>query len=264
MGDIRLIIATPVDGLPESADVKWAYASALSLALQDPSIRMMDPIRLAWPNNVYHARSRAVRLARELDVTHVLWWDADVAPDDVRIIARLIATGQDLVGCVYPRKRVLWDQAERACSGGEKPVEAHAYRYPYRAEGPDHSVTAAHVAADCVAVPGGLPFGFMLTTRACLDKMWAHYEPELWYVDTEDDGKTHFRGVHLFHEMFSPERVGPDGKPYRQPLSEDYSYCERWRAIGGKVAMYVGPGSPVNHIGGHMFRGHQEGLRYGR
>ena len=66
----------------------------------------------------------------------------------------------------------------------------------------------------------------------------------------------------MFGLIFTPTNLF-EGQPWRTMLSEDYSFCASWRAIGGKVMMYVGPGSPVGHIGSTVFRGTRDGLGNG-
>jgi hypothetical protein len=47
-------------------------------------------------------------------------------------------------------------------------------------------------------------------------------------------------------------------------LSEDRSFCGRWRALEEPIYMYLGRGSPVTHHGEYAFRGHPEafGIRH--
>ena len=113
----------------------------------------------------------------------------------------------------------------------------------------------------CVEVEH-LGFGFMLTSRACISRMWDWYRDSRWHFDVYEGSA--YETVGMFDLIYSPTaKQGPDGKPYRVKYSEDYSFCESWRMLGGKVQMYVGPGAPAHHIGGYTYRGTVEGLVHG-
>jgi hypothetical protein len=40
-------------------------------------------------------------------------------------------------------------------------------------------------------------------------------------------------------------------------LSEDYTFCQRWRAIGGRI--WLDPTGMLVHVGAHDFAGSAEG-----
>lgn len=84
----------------------------------------------------------------------------------------------------------------------------------------------------------GVSAGFMRCSRSMLEKMAEAY-PGLAYVR---DDKT-------FWGFFDPYRLD-DGK---RKLSEDYSFCQRWRDIGGKV--WADPNIKMGHIGLKTFGG---------
>lgn len=85
-----------------------------------------------------------------------------------------------------------------------------------------------------VAAVGG---AFCLISRACLEKMVAAY-PELSFFSELGQ---------LEHALFDNIIVK------QERLSEDYSFCHRWRAIGGKV--FIAPAMELSHSGNHTWRG---------
>jgi hypothetical protein len=233
---IKLAIAMPVEGPPETARVH--YGVQLAIRKLGNVVRLDDSPTLITGNvDVVRARDRLARVfLHETDCTALLWWDEDCLPHDLGIINRMLETGQDCVGAPYRRK-----QDEKT--------------YPY---GP---VIGQEVANGCIEVEA-LAFGFMLTSRACMQRMWDAYHQERWYFDVQTrEGKTtHTETVNMFGLTWTDQTQGADGAPWRTLLSEDYSFCRSWRAIGGRVMMYVGEGSPVGHIGSTVFRGTREGL----
>jgi hypothetical protein len=266
----RLVIVTLCPGNPDSADAAFRYGQTLARVLADPAVSLMDATQLDGYMDPHRARSRSVRLARQMQASHVLWWDADVVPHDPGVVARMLESGHDLIGCVYPRKMVRWELMERAIAAGlPRPWERYAYSYPFRLHGQDdHLYGSAEGPGETVApvVEGGsiavdwLPMGFTLATRSCLDRMWDHYQDELWYSDVDLRTREIHDGVHLFGEMWTPSTPGPNGKAFRTPLSEDYAFCHRAAAMGIQPRMWVGEGGPVDHIGSHRYRGYREGL----
>ena len=245
----KLAIAMPIEGDPASARVHYSVqllmrkiGGVIVGGEKVPAIRLDDAQfgpEIATPVDVVKARDRLARVAlHDTDCTDVLWWDEDVLPDDLSVIPRMLETGFDVVGAPYRRKK--------------DPEE-----YPYRLHGPDGGRVEVEIENDCVQVDG-MAFGFMLTSRYALQRMWDYYHQERWYFDTYG-GKT-YETVSMFQLQYSPVETGPDGGAFRVQLSEDYSFCQSYRAIGGKVMMYVGPGTPVGHIGSHVYRGTREGL----
>jgi hypothetical protein len=266
----KIMLYTPVHGPPDVASVSLGYHFATMQLAKSLDVEILDS-RIFTDCDLVRARSRAVRVFLESgSASHLLHWDADVVGNatDVRTaLDAMLASGHDVVGAPYPRKRVRWERAAAAvCT--EIPgtaakdvalaMQSAAYDYPY-------GFDRARIGEDVVVTNGCLPvdwmgFGFMLSSRACLERMWRHYAPTLSYGDAVDGMLSWTVG--LFQLLMPPQNATP---PYAVGplLSEDYSFCKRWRDIGGEVQMYIGAGSPLNHIGPHVFRGLREGVVMG-
>ncbi len=242
---MSVLVITPVYGSTEAASVALGYADARTTLLQCTDVDML-PSSLFFSDDLVRGRSRAAAYALDSHATHFLWWDSDVVPGDpVAIVRRMLASGHDVVGAPYPVKRI-------------------AARYPYRVsgevdhggsrEGSDTSTVKLNIdSAQCVEVDD-IAMGFMLTSRECIQKMVDTYAEQLWYSDVRPGHPTR-ELVAIFAMMFGePTVVG--AYRFRTLDSEDYSFCRRWRALGGKVNMYVGPGAPLTHVGAHAFAGH--------
>ena len=225
---MRLLIATPVDGNARTGSVCAAYHRAV-LALQ----RMGDtaPLSLIFNDDIVRARSQAVHFAlKREDWDYVLWIDSDTVFDP-EIVPRMLATGHPVVGAPYPRKRI-------------------PARFPYKPLDESLQSGGFNIVRDCIEVDY-LGFGFMLTSRKALQSMVDWYREEDWYTLQHPDGDLE-DVVGLFKQIVVP-RTSPSGRKARDLLSEDYSFCHRWRAIGGKVQMYVGEGAPLGHVGLHEY-----------
>ncbi len=247
----KILIATPVRGaLPDAAPVSIGWAESLRRLSRHTSIEISV---VGFGCDLVRSRSRIVRQVLENGTFHaVLWWDDDVVPRDLGVIGNMISTGHDLVAAPYPQKLVNWEGAGMMAMGGQ-PAEWGAYKYPFHRE-PSRGDPVVH--NGCIDVDH-IGMGFMLTTTKLLTKMWDAYAPTLSFGDVTQGKRYHT--VAMFTLMM-PEQVTEP--PYAQGpmLSEDFSFCRRVVQQGYAPQLYVGPGSPVDHVGQHVFRGHPEGL----
>lgn len=259
----RILVYTPTFGVPSTASVAVGYHLAY-VGLRDALGLEMLEARFFTECDLVRARSRAVRLFLEHSTaTHLLHWDSDVvgdAPAMAEALKLMLLSGHDLVGAPYPRKRVRWEQVAVAVAEGARlpgELETAAYEYPYALLGGEDGERAeVQVKGGCLEVDH-LSFGFTLTSRECLESMWRAYAPHLSFGDRME-GEIAWT-VALFQLVTPPQMDRP---PYAVGplLSEDYSFCARWKRLGGKVHMYIGPGAPMHHIGPALFRGQREGL----
>lgn len=247
MNASRVLIATPVDGNPDTATVTLGYSTGRS-ALERCGAGVL-PYSLCFTDDLVRARSRCASIALERGGWDwLLWWDDDVVCKDVSIVQRMIDAalrhGLEAIGAPYPRKRI-------PAKFPYKPVRSQleAGRIEWRDE---------------VQLVDCLGFGFMLTSRQCLTHMTHSYGYE-WFTDVREDQKPR-EVVAMFKQVHTEEIavMGPSGLPmrFRDLLSEDYSWCYRWRELGQPLGMYVGPGSPLVHVGAHGYTGvvtNQEG-----
>ncbi len=188
-------------------------------------------------------RSRNTLVARFMDrelATHLLFVDADITflPSQVM---RMVAFEKDVVAGMYPLKTRDWSpEAITRVRQGEG-LETAALRYvglPCAEEArqeKDGFVTADYAGT-----------GFMLIRRAALARMMGAH-PELRFAAAHDRA-TQFDSPHqfaLFDCMIEPET--------RHYLSEDYTFCRRWRALGGDI--WLDTQGALIHTGGHDFVG---------
>jgi hypothetical protein len=218
----RVFIATPHKGGLEPAYV----SSVLRLMRQTQGIEFsheLDIIDYApFPEDIVRARSRLLRVALQTNCTHLLMLDADNSfePD---VILGMLATKKDFVQAPYRR---------RDGSGG----------YTIKGNPAWHALGC--IPPDCVESDHtveiiGTGLGCTLLSRKCMEDMIAAYQgKDLDYIDLID-GKP-FKTTAVFHQMFRDGAL----------CSEDISFCHRYGDIGGKVWLYLGPGSPVAHHSG--------------
>ena len=155
--------------------------------------------------------------------THLMFIDTDLGFDPESIL-RLLVANQDVVGGVYPMKRI--------------PI-----RYVI------NTVPNPIVHGDLVEV-STLGTGFMLVKRDVILKMIAAH-PELKYRDNIGIGPQYEPFMYgLFDTM-----IDPDGNY----LSEDWTFCYLWRMMGGKV--FADTGIKLDHTGYHKYAGDLDELK---
>lgn len=161
------------------------------------------------------ARAQIVADFLASDASHLVMVDSDVCWQAGGLI-RLIDAGHDVVAGVYPYRR--------------DPIS-----FPLHLLDDSTQVTVeAGGVIEVKAVPGG----FLCITRAALEQMIARY-PDLQFTSS----KTENPCWALFDHVWEG----------RTRLSEDLSFCHRWRAIGGKI--YVDPSIQMGHVGPKLFAG---------
>jgi hypothetical protein len=195
------------------------------------------------------SRARSTLLAAFLDnaaATHLLFVDADIGfePEQVE---RLLSVNKEFAGALYPLKSIDWELIPQRCVEGGESVKQAALSYvgtfcpeaERRREG--DFVTGIYV--------GG---GFQLIRRSAIERMIAAY-PE-----------THFKSVHCL-PMSGVRRDGVQSSNLYALfdcvidaetgtyLSEDYSFCLRWRKIGGEI--WIDGKSKLRHCGQFEFVG---------
>ncbi|WP_322032702.1 hypothetical protein [Paraburkholderia sp. J76] len=159
--------------------------------------------------------------------THLLFVDADIAFDAADVL-RMLSYDHDVMAALYPTKDVNWSRvAEAARSCPNLPAEI----LPLIA---GKFETFKPLQAE-IRMPIDEPFpiastgmGLTLIRRSVFHRMIDAYPSLL--CKAPNGGANYLNGVESVPGLFN-EMTSPDGFL----LGEDFSFCERWRAIGGKV-----------------------------
>ena len=206
VSDARIVVATPVAGAAVwDARVTLGYAENLRWLGKELAIEAVVGVG----DDVVRSRNRLAHIAlHEFPrMTHVLWWDDDNWPEDRGCVARMLALGVDVVGAPYT-------------------VKTSPTRWVHRLLDPCPPERDGLQEVRCVG------FGFTLTTRRCLERVSA---AERRYTDWP----RHVRMSNIFGHLYASEGPDPEDDAL---LSEDFSFCKRWRDMGGGVYVYTGAG----------------------
>lgn len=165
---------------------------------------------LTVPNEalVMRSRNHLVWQFMQTDCTHLFFADSDMGWKAGTIL-RLLSHGKDVVAGIGRRKQ---EGPPSYCANIVEPINVD------RETG---LIEAIHVGGAC-----------LLLSRACVEKMLAMYD-QLKYLDVQANR----------HETALFDTEIRDGKFW----SEDYTFCRRWRDIGGKV--WIDPEIYLEHVG---------------
>jgi hypothetical protein len=195
---------------------------------------------LSNDNQICRARARlAARVLAHPQATHLFFVDADIgfAPENA---FRLLDSGLDVAGGVYPLKTIDWEKVRAAALAAQSDLLAKSVGYVIRfLPTPDHSV----IVEDGFAKAAYVGTGFLLIARAALERVCAAH-PELTAdLSQVDAGLT--RAAMVFDTMIEAETG--------QHLSEDYAFCRRWRDLGGEI--WADMESRLTHVGHAAYSG---------
>ncbi|XRA99448.1 hypothetical protein NFJ02_07g131470 [Pycnococcus provasolii] len=179
--------------------------------------------------------------------THVAFVDADIA-FDASLPERLVSSGFDVVAAMYAKKAIDVEKLRKGVSVSaslEYPVEFLFEKKPDGKQASRNEQGTARTDKRGFIEVRRAGAGFLMVSRSAIERL-VKAHPELHYRDPTS-GDVHYA---LFHNLLR-EYTAPDGKPDRTWVSEDYAFCDRWRAIGGEI--WVDVVSDLNHTGRFVY-----------
>lgn len=284
MSKVRLALAVPLYGDNEVTGLTRSFASDIhflsGVSFQGAPLGGVGVIcdETHWdsadveldpsyqPKSIEHARNNLLKMFLEhpRQYTHLWLRDADSKAASPKVCAqvlgRMLKADRPLIGAAAVQKMHFWKQsAERTLEH----LKAHptatvdeladvirgfAVRYvPDPASYPPFAEPDEHG-----LIPFDEPsFHFALLRRDCVEKMMKHYgdDPRLVYNwrrhALADKPAYDERHVGLFHTRITDGRFE----------AEDTSFVRRWKEIGGRCYLYVGEGTPIEHVGLTAFKG---------
>ncbi len=184
------------------------------------------------------ARNLLASRVLERDYTHLLFVDSDVS-FPAEVVQRMIALDRPMAAGVYPQRALNVAAFHAASRRYEDPNTAFAASlgYPVQLVEPRHSIGDFHQA-------DWAPAGLMLIKREVFEKLRdAH--PDL-YRPTAGT----FYAQHDLQRVLQCFEPLPDSGGVA--MSEDVSFCRRWRDLGGEI--WVMFDHMIGHTGPYTFR----------
>jgi hypothetical protein len=244
----KIFIATPMFG--GSANYMYMISLInLLTKLGQNGIHSMFEIA-ANESLITKARNILVEGFLKSDATHMLFLDADLGfdPDDV---LKMIQSNKDLIGGQYAKKKINWDVVKRVVAGvpdiPPHAINAVIAESTFRPIGDQISFRLDEpVEVESIAT------GMMLIRREVFTKMAAEL-PEIEIISGGSetmDPKTMTRitDPHRKAHAYFDVSIDPVSKAY---TSEDFTFCKRWRQIGGQV--FLAPWTRTVHVGTYEY-----------
>ena len=200
-----------------------SYLGFTIMAMQNGINFQIDT--LSNESNVNRARNSCAAKFLSGDCTHLMFVDADIQfnPQD---IVKLVNHDKDIVGGIYPQKTLPPKMVVNTLNNGEH-------------EG------------DLIEV-GTLGTGFMLIKRSVFEKMIE--EGATPYVDAIGLSPEENANQYDFFQC----TIDSKGRY----LTEDWSFCRRWRQLGGKI--WADTKIALAHVGYYRFQPDLGAMKIGR
>ena len=218
-----LLVCTPMhDGKPD-------HTYSLSLDNTKQMVHThggkIDVFTVKFIADIAYARAKLFgAFLRHKEATHMLFIDSDMGWN-AEDVAYFLLLQRDFLAAAGPKKKF--------------PLE-----FAYNMVGDSGKVELLYHESETNV--GEFPYvggAFVMISRKCAEKMARAYE-NLQF--TAADGETETA-------LFDPVIIQDTNGKMTRRLSEDYSFCWRWRQIGGKVEVKMDV--ELQHTGSHTFSG---------
>lgn len=188
---------------------------------------------------ITRARNTLTHKFIKSDCDALLFIDADHGWDADDII-RMINSGKDFIGAIYPMKGINWENVRIAAIAGKKNLEAYSgiFAINLLSEPQDFNSQEPFKVRD-------IGTGMLFLTRKVFDDL----KPHCKQYKNNNVGDTGIGFGEMVTEYFTTF-IDEDGIL----LSEDYALCRMWQSIGGEV--WSAPWVRISHSGDYNFSGY--------
>ena len=235
---MHVLFATPTAG----GIVKAGYAHTLfkaAMAVRNAGGRA-DLVTVDGSDVVAARNYFANLLLRRPGFTHLVMLDSDMAFDG-DLVRRLLRSGKPVVGAAYAKRRMDLGALVRAARASDlPPAELAALALDYNLQLEPGAVEVVEglcrvrrLALGCAAIRRDAFEGLVAAGAA------ERLRPDDLLRSLGPDGP--------FHDFF-----GLVAQPDGERLSEDYSFCERWRGVPGNEVWAL-VDAPIGHVGDMVY-----------
>ena len=241
----KIFVATPVH-----SECSIHYTQAL---LKFQKQCMMNSIMVSFSllksSLVTQGRNLCVAnfLKDPTNYTHLLFIDSDI---DFKFdtIMKMLKFDREVIATPYPMKHIHWDQIwDRVQKGKIKNIEElkrAGHAFPIKL---DNQKGKEIPVVDGVIEVSHAPTGCMLIKKQVFNKMIKAYPNDKIEQATIVNGKALIDeyNYNFFDTIHDPET--------RKYYGEDFGFCKKWTAIGGKCYCYVS--DDITHVGEYAYNG---------
>ena len=241
----RIFVATPVH-----SECSIHYTQAL-LKFQKQCMmnNIMVSFSLLKSSLVTQGRNLCVAnfLKDANNYTHLLFIDSDI---DFKFdtIMKMLKFDREVIATPYPMKHIHWDQIwDRVQKGKIKNIDElkrAGHAFPIKL---DNQKGKEIPVVDGVIEVSHAPTGCMLIKKQVFDKMIKAYPNDKIEQATIVNG---LAVIDEYNYNFFDTIHDPETKKY---YGEDFGFCKKWTAIGGKCYCYVS--DDITHVGEYAYNG---------
>lgn len=234
---MKICIATPMYG----GNAKSIYsASLLELlaALQSAGHNAYQTV-VSNESLITRARNTLANQFMNSDADALLFIDADhsfIAED----IIRMIESGKDLIGGIYPMKAINWENVRKAALAGKENLDEYSgyFAVNFLPEEQSFKYYEPFKVRD-------IGTGMMFITRKVFEDLKSVCKT---YINNSiTNGSIEKKEITEYFTTFITEDED------RILLSEDYAFCQMWRSLGNDV--WAAPWVRLTHAGDYNFNG---------
>jgi hypothetical protein len=241
----KIFVATPVH-----SECSIHYTQAL---LKFQKQCMMNSIMVSFSllksSLVTQGRNLCVAnfLKDPTNYTHLLFIDSDI---DFKFdtIMKMLKFDREVIATPYPMKHIHWDQIwDRVQKGKIKNIDElkrAGHAFPIKL---DNQKGKEIPVVDGVIEVSHAPTGCMLIKKQVFDKMIKAYPNDKIEQATIVNG---LAVIDEYNYNFFDTIHDPETKKY---YGEDFGFCKKWTAIGGKCYCYVS--DDITHVGEYAYNG---------
>lgn len=233
---MKIFIATPMYG----GMAKNSYTISLQNLLVTLSKAGHSIVTTTIGNEslITRARNTLSHKFMASDCDALLFIDADHGWDSADVL-RMVESGKDFIGAIYPMKGINWDSVRLAAHLGKDDLEKYSGHFAVNLLKGDHTFNPLE------------PFkvqdigtGMLFLKR----KVFQDLKPHCKQYKNNNVGDTGVVFGEMVTEYFTTVIDENDIL-----LSEDYAFCRMWQNIGGEV--WSAPWVRITHSGDYSFSG---------
>ena len=230
---MKIFIATPANGgltYARYTQSIFSLEKALTSAGHQTTFAVM-----VGSAEIASARNELVQYFLDSDCDALLFIDADQAFNAIHV-REMIESGKHFIGAVIPQKVIDWEKVRLAAIAGVPATELSKAAGIFNTNFLTGKVDIVHGKPLAVRHVGT---GLIYLSRVVFEKLSPHCQVVNLRTKEAKTTRTEY-----FTNIVTEDN---------ERLSEDYSFCHKWREIGGKV--YAAPWVEVSHIGSFEFNG---------
>jgi hypothetical protein len=240
---MRLLFCVPAYGSTVRVETMNSVAVGmmhLTNAFPGIEIRLfiIDMAEIARVRNLF----ASMALQEEFDAVIMIDADMGIPPE---VFPRLLASGYDVCGMTYPKRKIDLERFHQLAAEGHPFDIAHMGALEFISAGAIVQVGGEVKIENGFVEMGELPGGCLLIRGAALKKLWREM-PDIRQLKHVNDIEARM-GVTKLLRCF--DNLTENGTK----VSEDLSFCRRWKSLGGKIYGLID--APIAHYGSMKFEG---------